>query len=115
MTQRLATRVEGSTLSRLRKAARELFVARGYHETRPQDIARAAGVANGTFYLHFANKKAAFPDFAEQAQTELLALMGERLHSVRGHRERWRVTCAALFPFDDDYPGLLQAAFCVTR
>ena len=106
MTQRLATRVEGSTLSRLRKAARELFVARGYHETRPQDIARAAGVANG---------KAAFPDFAEQAQTELLALMGERLHSVRGHRERWRVTCAALFPFDDDYPGLLQAAFCVTR
>ena len=45
------------TLDRLRLAARELFVELGYHETRPQDIARRASVANGTFYLHFADKQ----------------------------------------------------------
>ena len=111
MSQRLNAQIEGSTLSRLRQAARGLFVERGYHETRPQDIAREAGVANGTFYLHFADKQQAFLDFAEQAQSELLSLMGERLQSIEGRRERWQVTCAALLEFDDVYPGLLQAAF----
>jgi AcrR family transcriptional regulator len=33
-----------ATLDRLRLAARELFVELGYHETRPQDIARLVGV-----------------------------------------------------------------------
>jgi AcrR family transcriptional regulator len=46
-----------AALERLRLAARELFVEVGYHETRPQNIARLAGVANGTFYLHFADKQ----------------------------------------------------------
>ncbi|MBT4494658.1 MAG: TetR/AcrR family transcriptional regulator [Gammaproteobacteria bacterium] len=111
MSEQLISRVEGTTLSRLRRAAKLLFVERGYHETRPQDIAREAGVASGTFYLHFADKQQAFLDFAEQAQNELLSMMGERLRSVEGRRERWQVTCAALLDFGDVNPGLLQAAF----
>jgi AcrR family transcriptional regulator len=100
-----------ATLDRIRGAARALFVELGYHETRPQDIARRAGVANGTFYLHFADKQQAFLDFAEQAQNELLEVMSERLQSVSGRRARWRVTCRALFDFASEHPGLLQAAF----
>ena len=100
-----------ATLDRLREAARSLFVARGYHETRPQDIARQAGVANGTFYLHFADKQQAFLDFAEQAQNELLATMTQQLSSVSETRLRWAVICGAVIDFDDQNPGLLQAAF----
>ncbi len=100
-----------ATLDRLRLAARELFVELGYHETRPQDIARLAGVANGTFYLHFADKQQAFLDFAEQAQNELLEVMSDRLQEVSGSRERWRVTCGAVVDFGAEHPGLLQAAF----
>ena len=111
MTERLATSVESRSLPRLREAARRLFVERGYHETRPQDIARAAGVANGTFYLHFVDKQQAFLDFAEQAQNELLVLIGERLQSVDDSRERWRTFCRALLEFSDSHPGVLQAAF----
>ena len=99
------------SLARLRGAARQLFVAHGYHNTRPQDIARAAGVANGTFYLHFTDKQQAFLDFAEQAQNELLAVMSERLQLVTGRRERWQETIGALVDFSADHPGLLQAAF----
>jgi AcrR family transcriptional regulator len=33
-----------ATRERLLGAARELFVSRGYHTTRPQDIARMAGL-----------------------------------------------------------------------
>ena len=101
----------GGTLERIRRAARELFVARGYHETRPQDIARAAGVANGTFYLHFADKQQAFLDFAEQAQSELLALLSARLANVSGGRARWKGICETLVEFSASNPGLSQAAF----
>ena len=34
-------------------------------------------MANGTFYLHFADKQQAFLDFAEQAQNELLEVMSD--------------------------------------
>lgn len=100
-----------ATLDRLRLAARELFVELGYHETRPQDIARLAGVANGTFYLHFTDKQQAFLDFAEQAQNELLDVMNDRLQEISGSRARWRVTCGAVVDFGAEHPGLLQAAF----
>ena len=37
------------SLTRLKVSARKLFVERGYHATRPQDIARDAGLGHGTF------------------------------------------------------------------
>src|SRR5687767_7392883 len=46
------------TRKRLFRAAAELFAARGYHETTVDDIARKAGVAKGTFFVHFPTKDA---------------------------------------------------------
>jgi hypothetical protein len=68
-------------------------------------------VANGTFYLHFADKQLAFLDFAEQGQNELLEVMSDRLQEISGSRARWRVTCGAVADFGVEHPGLLQAAF----
>ena len=56
---------------KLLDAARKLFTERGYHDTRPQDIARAAGVGHGTFYLHFADKRECFLAFVDEAADEL--------------------------------------------
>ena len=84
----VTTQITKGSLAKLRAGARSQFVALGYNDTRPQDIARAAGVANGTFYLHFVYKKAAFLDFAEQAQAELLSEYRESLEGVCGNRER---------------------------
>ena len=108
---KVATGSKVATLDKLRVAARELFVELGYHETRPQDIARQAGVANGTFYLHFSDKQQAFLDFAEQAQNELMAFMQHRLSETETSRERWGVICSAVIDFGAENPGLLQAAF----
>ncbi len=55
-----AYRRKPESLAKIKRAARKLFVERGYHATRPQDIAREAGLGHGTFYLHYADKKACF-------------------------------------------------------
>ncbi|MEX2326657.1 MAG: TetR/AcrR family transcriptional regulator, partial [Pseudomonadales bacterium] len=106
-----APRTQSNSLDRLREAARSLFVRNGYHYTRPQDIVREAGVANGTFYLHFKDKREAFLDFAEQAQNELLALYLERLAGVSDRRQRWRIIFNTVIDFSIQHPGLLHAAF----
>jgi len=46
------------TRARLFAAASELFAARGYHATTVDAIAKRAGVAKGTFFVHFATKDA---------------------------------------------------------
>ncbi len=106
-----AVRSPSSSLEKLRQGARKLFVEQGYHNTRPQDIARESGVARGTFYIHFADKKEAFLDFAEQAQGDLLQEYTINLDGVSGHRERWRVICNTVVEFSIQNPGVLQAAF----
>jgi AcrR family transcriptional regulator len=44
----------------LMDAARRIFAERGYHETTVEDITRAAGVAKGTYYLYFSEKREIF-------------------------------------------------------
>src|ERR1700760_3265719 len=66
------------SLAKLKRAARKLFVERGYHATRPQDIAREAGLGHGTFYLHYPDKKACFLAFVDDAREELHEYMMAR-------------------------------------
>ncbi|MCB1644788.1 MAG: TetR/AcrR family transcriptional regulator [Pseudomonadales bacterium] len=99
------------TLQKLRVAARDLFVSRGYHDTRPQDIARQAGVANGTFYLHFPDKQAVFLDFADQALNELVEAFRDTDTRQVPQADRWQAIFGVLIDFGTRQPGLLQAAF----
>src|ERR1700748_159457 len=54
-------------------AAMEEFVARGFAATRLDDIARRAGVAKGTIYLHFKDKESMFE---ELIRTAIVPLVG---------------------------------------
>jgi AcrR family transcriptional regulator len=49
------------------------FTARGFAATRLEDVARRAGVAKGTIYLHFTDKEALFQ---ELIRTALVPLIG---------------------------------------
>jgi AcrR family transcriptional regulator len=55
------------------EAALEEFVARGFAATRLDDVARRAGVAKGTIYLHFKDKESMFE---ELIRTALVPLVG---------------------------------------
>src|SRR3989442_4904518 len=55
------------------EAARDEFVARGFAASRLDDVAKRAGVAKGTIYLHFKDKEALFQ---ELIRTALVPLIG---------------------------------------
>jgi AcrR family transcriptional regulator len=52
-------------------AAREVFAKRGYHQTTIDDIVLSAGVARGTFYLYFEDKRAVFSDLIDRFAAKL--------------------------------------------
>lgn len=60
----------------IKRAAAELFAERGFSQTRIADIVAKAGVAQGTFYLHFESKPSVFvalvDDFFEGLMAETL-------------------------------------------
>jgi AcrR family transcriptional regulator len=49
------------------EAAMEEFIARGFAATRLDDIAKRAGVAKGTIYLHFQDKESMFEELIRTA------------------------------------------------
>jgi AcrR family transcriptional regulator len=49
----------------LLRAARDVFATKGYHEARIDDIAAAARVAKGTFYLYFPDKRSVFVELVD--------------------------------------------------
>jgi AcrR family transcriptional regulator len=55
------------TLQALTDSGRELFVARGYHDTRINDVVAAAGLSHGAFYRYFESKEAFAQILAVQA------------------------------------------------
>jgi AcrR family transcriptional regulator len=105
-----AERRKSASRERLLAAARRLFTKRGYHATRPQDIARAADVGHGTFYLHFADKRACFLAFADAARTEIEGFVRERLAAVEGIEPQLRALLEALMDYAASNPGVIKAA-----
>jgi|SRR5215469_1866156 len=104
------SRRKPESLAKLKKAARRLFVERGYHATRPQDIAREAGLGHGTFYLHFPDKKACFLAFVEDARCELDAFVRSRVASHKTLEDLIAGTLHAIYEYVESHPGVLNAA-----
>ena len=104
-------RRKAQTRRALLDAARARFVALGYDATRPQDIAREADVAVGTFYLHFADKRAAFLAFTEEAAAELMECVRARATGAVGFADTLLRSLEAIVAYSEAHPGVLAAAF----
>jgi AcrR family transcriptional regulator len=84
------TKEQNEKIRRTRKreildAARQVFAERGFHRTRMSDIARAAGVSQGTLYHYFESKDELFlalcftwADLMEAGIRELVAKDGSQ-------------------------------------
>jgi AcrR family transcriptional regulator len=99
------------SLAKIKLAARKLFVERGYHATRPQDIAREAALGHGTFYLHYEDKRACFLAFVEDARVELQHYVDTRVAASDGTLEHvLAATLNAIYDYSESHPGVLGAA-----
>jgi len=90
---RPARRIRGEerrrrTEAKLLDAALTVFRARGYDSATTGEMARAADVAAGTFYLHFRDKRAAYEAVARRAAHDLLAQWRAAVRPEMGVSER---------------------------
>jgi AcrR family transcriptional regulator len=51
--------------------ARDVFAKRGYHTAKIDDIVASAGIARGTFYLYFEDKRAIFEEIVDRVIAKL--------------------------------------------
>src|SRR5678815_5743430 len=66
------------------EAAMEEFIARGFAATRLDDVAKRAGVAKGTIYLHFKDKESMFEELIRTAIVPLVNRLAEGPPPVGG-------------------------------
>ena len=76
--------------SLITEAAVDVFAAKGFHQARVSDIARRAGVADGTIYLYFKNKEDLLLSIFEEKMDQLLEGLGEALADAHDPVEQIR-------------------------
>ena len=95
---------------RLLAAARKLFVSRGFHATRPQDISKEAGLGHGTFYLHFKDKRECFLAFVEDARAEIDAAVVARAADAKSLSQFVEAVLTAIYDYAEEHEGVLVTA-----
>jgi TetR/AcrR family fatty acid metabolism transcriptional regulator len=82
----------GSTGKResILRAATRVFARNGYFNSKVADIARAAGVADGTVYLYFKSKEEILHSIFDQNMAEAIAAGRKLIAKLRDPREKLR-------------------------
>ncbi|MDT8901552.1 TetR/AcrR family transcriptional regulator [Anaeroselena agilis] len=102
----MTTAASPDTRDAILKAARVLFLTRGYHKTAMRTIARAAGISTGPLYFHFANKAEIFFHICLQANNRLLAAFTAAAGSGEAAGLRLRAMFLAHWDFFTTEPEL---------
>ena len=70
--RKMRHQTEEDTRTKILQAALQLFARRGYDGTTTKDLAKSAGVAEGTLFRYFANKKAILIEVATEGWVDIL-------------------------------------------
>ena len=110
-----ASRRSVETRAKLLAAARRLFSRDGYHAVRPQDVAREAGVAQGTFYQYFDDKLACFLAFCESIDAEMGEAVAAALAGSAGFEDRLVRAIEAVLVYSEEHPAEVTALMADSR
>lgn len=72
------------------RAATHVFAGNGYFNAKVADIAREAGVADGTVYLYFKSKEEILHSIFDRTMEEAIAEGRRQLEGIRDPREKLR-------------------------
>ncbi len=78
----------GDKRDRILDAAVRVFAKKGFHATRVSEVARAAGVADGTIYLYFKSKDELLVSLFEHRVERLLAFLEKELPRAASATEK---------------------------
>jgi len=76
---------------RILRAAIKVFARKGFYATRVSEIAKAAGVADGTIYLYFENKDDVLVSIFEDRITKLLEVLRKEIDEAATFEAKLRV------------------------
>ena len=79
-----AARRAGNKRDRILHAAVRVFAKNGFYATRVSEVAKAAGVADGTIYLYFRSKDELLLSLFEDRVEKLLVYMKDELAKLHG-------------------------------
>ena len=106
-----AARSRAATRERLIESARGLFAEHGPRGVTTHDIARTAGVAAGTFYLHFKDKRELFREITEESVAGLRERLEKSVAGARDIPSLVRGHATALIDFAEDHRDLVRILF----
>jgi AcrR family transcriptional regulator len=95
----------------LLSAAREVFVAQGYHAAAMDDIAERAGVSKPVLYQHFPGKLELYLALLDAGIEVLLDAVDVALASTHDNKVRVQTMMQAYFAYVDDPEGAFRLVF----
>lgn len=105
------TRRKEKTRQELLVAAGRVLADKGFHDAKITDIATAADVGVGTFYLHFATKDALFDALVDDAIQRLKDAVDAARHATHDPVERMKRANGAFCRFAQDNRQVFRIVF----
>ena len=103
---RITAQREEATRASILRAARDVFVANGFHEATTHDVARAAGLSVGSIYTYFASKDELIRECvlaANKAENEAVL---QDIRSGDSARTRMNRAIAGWYHYTVEAPGV---------
>lgn len=85
------------------QAAIEVFRKQGIEKTKISDIVKAAGIAQGTFYLYFPSKLSLMPAIAEEMVEKTLEIIKDNVLETASFRKQMEQFVDAIFSVNEIY------------
>ncbi|MFO0664200.1 MAG: TetR/AcrR family transcriptional regulator [Polyangiaceae bacterium] len=105
----------GDKRERIVDAAIGVFAKAGFHAARVSDVAKAAGVADGTIYLYFDSKEALLISILESRVERLLSVMRERIPAETNAAMRLRSVIELQLGLLDGEKDLAEVVTMIVR
>jgi AcrR family transcriptional regulator len=96
-------KIEISTRDKILKAAQKLFARNGYDGTTTKELAEKSGIAEGTLFRHFPNKKAILVEVATQGWVDLLTDLLTELSEIASYEAISQVMYKRMLRLGDNY------------
>lgn len=109
------TRSDPGKRERILSAAMKVFARKGFASARVSDVAREAGVADGTIYLYFASKDAILISIFEEGMQSILDGLAKGLKGLDDPKDRLRFFCRYHLTVVEGDPDLAEVLLVELR